>query len=181
MLSTSYIFSQVFIIFSYILLIISFQSKSRKMILILGFASLIATGISYLLLSAHTGLAMVVVVIVRNIIFLFDKDRDERNKATKKDYLILMALYIISIVFAIYTYDGLGSLLSVVATMIYTFSIWQKDTRVYKILGIPTGIVWILYHIYISSIFGIILEFLLTLSAVIGIINEEKVRKKKAF
>jgi hypothetical protein len=39
--------------------------------------------------------------------------------------------------------------------------IWQKKTSVYKVLGIPVGIIWVIYNIYIASIFGIILEIAL--------------------
>lgn len=73
-----------------------------------------------------------------------------------------------------FTYDGFLSLLSVFATMLYTYSIWQKKTSIYKILGLPIGILWIAYNIYIMSIFGIILETILTISAIYGYFKEKK-------
>ena len=68
-------------------------------------------------------------------------------------------------------------MMSVVATMLYTYSVWQKKTNVYKILGIIIEIVWIIYNIYISSIMGIVLHVLLSMSAIIGFIRE--CRKKR--
>ena len=85
----------------------------------------------------------------------------QKDFLDKKDIIILAVLYAISIISAIYTYEGFLSLMSVFATMLYTYSVWQKKISIYKILGIPVGIIWIIYNIYIASIFGIILEIAL--------------------
>lgn len=178
MISITYILSQVFIIISYIFLVFTYQTKNRKSILIYNFISLIATGLSYIFLSAYSGLAMVGVAIIRNIIFLIDEKRNGKSeKNTTKDYIILAILYLISIIFAIFTYNGILSMMSVVATMLYTFSVWQKNTKVYKLLGMPIEAIWIIYNIYIFSIFGIILESILAISTVIGCIREFKEKK----
>ena len=52
--------------------------------------------------------------------------------------------------------------------MIYTYSVWQKKTIVYKLCGIPVGILWVLYNLYVKSLFGVILEAILLISSVIG-------------
>ena len=61
--------------------------------------------------------------------------------------------------------------------MLYTYSVWQKKTSIYKLLGIPVGILWILYNIYVQSIFGIILESLLLICSTTGYILEVKKNK----
>lgn len=176
--SIPYILSQIFIIISYIFLIFTYQTKNRKSILVYNFVSLIATGLSYVFLSAYSGLAMVGVAIIRNIIFLIDEKKNGKSeKNTTKDYIILAVLYLISIIFAIFTYNGILSMMSVVATMLYTFSVWQKNTKVYKLLGMPIEAIWIVYNIYIFSIFGIILESILAISTVVGYLRE--LREKK--
>ena len=76
------------------------------------------------------------------------------------------------IISTVFTYDGYLSLLSVFATMIYTYSVWQKKTIVYKLLGIPVGVLWILYNIYVKSIFGVILESILLIASITGYIAE---------
>jgi len=107
-----------------------------------------------------------------------EKKNGKSEQITRKDIVILMVLYVISIISAIYTYEGFLSLMSVFATMLYTYSVWQKKTSVYKILGVPVGIIWIIYNVYIASIFGIILEIVLLISAIIGIIREYKLKKE---
>lgn len=170
-----YILSQVFTIINYALLALTYYAKDRKKVLILSFASLIANGIAYVFLNAWSGLAMCVIALIRNIIFLLDEKKNgKRDTIDKKDVFILIILYIISIISAVFTYDGFLSLLSVFATMIYTYSVWQKKTDIYKLLGIPVGILWILYNLYIMSIFGIILETMLLICSITGYILEKK-------
>lgn len=174
----TYILSQVFTIINYALLAISYYAKDRRKVLIISFLSLIANAIAYIFLSAWTGLAMCAVALIRNIIFLIDENKNgKRETNNKTDIIILIILYTISIISAVFTYDGFFSLLSVFATMLYTFSVWQKKTNIYKLLGIPIGILWILYNIYIQSIFGIILETILLICSTTGYILETKKNK----
>ncbi len=174
-MTITYILSQIFIIINYTFLIITYQSKNRKNILIYNFCAMMATGLSFLCLSAYSGLAMTIVAILRNIIFMIDEKKNGKSdKKSLKDYIILAVLYVISIVFAIITYNGILSMMPVIATMLYTYSVWQKSTKVYKLLGIPVGIISIIYNIYIFSIFGIILEVMLAISSIVGLIRENK-------
>ncbi|MGN1330797.1 MAG: YgjV family protein [Clostridia bacterium] len=179
-ISITYIISQIFTIIMYALLAVSYYAKERKKVLILSFLSLIANGIAYILLNAYSGLAMCALALVRNIIFIVDENKNgKREKITKKDIAILIILYAIAIISAVFTYEGFLSLFSIFATMLYTYSVWQKKTRVYKFLGIPIGILWMLYNFYIKSIFGVILEAILFICSVTGYILEVRKRKKE--
>lgn len=178
-LTLPYILSQVFIIINYALLAISYYCKNRKTVLIISFMAVIANGLSYVFLNAYSGLAMCILALIRNIIFLIDEKKNGKSdKIQKKDVFILIILYAIAIVSAVFTYEGVLSLLSVVGTMLYTYSVWQKKTIIYKFMGIPVGIAWIIYNVYIMSIFGIILESVLLISSIIGYILELKEIKK---
>lgn len=178
-LTLPYILSQVFIIINYALLAISYYCKDRKTVLVISFMAVIANGLSYVFLNAYSGLAMCILALIRNIIFLIDEKKNGKSdKIYKKDIIILVILYTIAIISAIFTYEGVLSLLSVVGTMLYTYSVWQKKTIIYKFMGIPVGISWIIYNIYIMSIFGIILESILLVSSTIGYILEVKEKRK---
>lgn len=174
-LTVNYILSQVFTIITYGLLALTYYAKDRKKVLIISFLSIIANGMAYIFLNAWTGLAMCVVALIRNIIFLIDEKKNGKSETiNKKDIIILIILYAISIISAIFTYAGFLSLLSVFATALYTFSVWQKKTNMYKLLGIPIGILWILYNIYIMSMFGIILETILLICSITGYLLERR-------
>lgn len=173
-MTVNYILSQVFIIISYALVAMTYVSKSRKAILAYNLIGLIASGLSYTFLSAWTGLAMAGVAMLRNIIFLIQNRKEKSEKITWVDWIILGVLVAVSVVSAVFTYDGFLSLLSVFATMLYTLSVWQKNTKVYKFMGIPVSILWISYNIFIRSLFGILLEVALFVVEIIGIIKASK-------
>ena len=94
------------------------------------------------------------------------------KKVTRNDIYLLLFIYVITIILTIFTYDGILSLMVVIGTMLYTYSIWQKDTKIYKLLGIPISFIWIIYNIYIKSIFAICFEIILLICEIIGVILE---------
>ncbi len=180
-LTTAYVLSQIFTIITYVLLAMTYYAKNRKAVLTISFASLITNGLEYVFLSAYSGLAMCIVALIRNIIFLVDEKKNgKRDTNTKKDVVILVILYIISIASAVFTYDGFLSLLSVFATMLYTYSVWQKKTNIYKLLGMPIGVLWILYNMYVQSLFGVILEAILLVCSMTGYILEMRNNRKES-
>lgn len=134
-ISTTYIISQVFVIIMYTLVALTYYVSNRKTLLIMSFCAIVSEAMGYTLLHAYTGLAMCFVALVRNAIFLVDEKKNGKTETiTKKDIVILLVLFLITIISSIFTYDGIFSLLSVVATMLYTYSMWQKKTIIYKIL-----------------------------------------------
>lgn len=177
-ITITYILSQIFIIISYIFLITTYYLKSRKKIIIINFAALFTTGISFLFLSAYSWMAMILLAMIRNIIFLNDEKKyGKTEKITSRDIQILIILITISIILATITYNGFLSLLSVIATMLYTVSVWQKNPKIYKILWAPIWLLWIWYNIYIMSLFWIILESIVLISAITWYILDTKKRK----
>ena len=175
-LTIKYILSQIFTIAMYGLLVLSYQSKKRNNILILSLLSQVTCGIAYILLDAYTGLAMCIIAFIRDIIFMIDENKNgKRDEITKKDIVFLIVFYLLIIISTIFTYQGLYSLLSVIATIIFTYSVWQKKTKVYKFLGIPIGILWILYNLYVKSLFGVILESLLLIASIIGFAKDKEI------
>lgn len=177
-ITTSYIISQVFVILTYLFLALSYYAKDRKVVLYLSFLSLVANALTYVLLNAYSGFAMCIFAFVRNIMFMIDEKKNEKSeKITKRDIVILIVLYSIIGILAAMTFEGFLSLLSVFATMLYTYSVWQKKTIIYKLLGTPIGILWIFYNLYVKSIFGVILETILLVCSLIGFVLEFKKNK----
>ena len=99
---------------------------------------------------------------------------EKKSVSKKANILILLGIYALMITISIFTFNGFLSLMSVLATMLATYALWQKNTKIYKILGIPISALWIIYNIYIKSIFGIVLECILMTSAIIGFVREKK-------
>lgn len=163
----------------YALLAWTYFLKDKRKIVIVSVASLIANVIAYVLLGAWTGLAMCIVALLRNFYILWDEKKyGKRETNEKHDYIFLVIVYLSIILATIPTYEGFLSLLSVFATAVYTYSIWQKSTKVYKFCGIPVGILWIAYNAYVKSIFGVILEGILLITSIAGYITEVKSSQK---
>ena len=88
-LTVAYIMSQVFVIINKVLIMITYQLKSRKGILLVSLMALLANGVVYVLLSAWSGLSMVFVAIARNIIFMLDEKRNGKSDYLFLDYPLL--------------------------------------------------------------------------------------------
>ena len=152
--------------------------KEKRQIVIVSVLSLIANIVAYVLLGAWTGLAMCVVAMLRNFYILWEENKyGKREKLEKRDYIFLAVVYIGIILATIPTFEGPLSLLSVFATSVYTYSIWQKSTKIYKFCGIPVGVLWIAYNIYVKSIFGVILEAVLLVASAVGYFKEARAAK----
>lgn len=162
MVSFTYILSQFLAIIYYILFGLTYYMKDKRVILILGIISIFIHSISFILLGGFTAAAMSLVAVFRNILFILEDNKGKENKIS------LHILYLITVISGIFTYNNIFSLLPILATILYTYSIWQSDVKKYKLLGIVTGILYLIYNLYLRSIFGILMEFILTLCSFIG-------------
>ena len=73
----------------------------------------------------------------------------------KKDVIILAIIYGISIISIIFTFKGWMSLLYAAGSMLYTYSIWQKNNDIYRFLGIIVTLIVICDSIYIKSVYSL--------------------------
>ena len=168
-ITTTYILSQVVTIFVYIFLSLTYCVKSRRLILGFSFTSNFLNAIAFMLLGAYTSSAMCAISIFRDIIFIIDeKINGKTEKITKKDIAILAFVYGICIIAIAITFKGPLTLLYATASMLYTFSIWQKNNKLYRFLGIPVTLIVIVDSIIIKSIFGVILQCVVLITSIIG-------------
>lgn len=180
-ITTTYVLSQIVTIFVYIFLALTYCIKSRKLILAFSFTSNFLNAIAFILLGAYTSSAMCTISIFRDIIFLIDeKINGKSDKITRKDIAILLLVYGMCIVSIVATFKGFSTLLYAAGSMLYTFSIWQKNNKLYRILGIPVTLLVICDSIIIKSIFGVILQSIVLISSIKGCFsNEENTESKE--
>lgn len=177
----TYIFSQVFVCLSYVFLGLTYVIKKRNLILCFSLAALLFNGLHYLLLGAWSGVGVVCIAVIRNVLFLIQNKIKTLDKYVIDDWIILIFLLIISVLTAFWTYESVWSLFSIFSTIVYTISIWQKNVKIYKFLGIVSSILNLIYCIYIRSLLGSILRFIVIIVNVVFIViflvNENKERK----
>lgn len=174
-----FVFSQIFAGINYAFIMASYAVKDRKWLLIFSFLSLIANAVSFILLSAWSGLAMIVIAIVRNIIFLIQHKYNKSDKITNVDWVVLIGLTAAMAVLAGFTYNGFLSLFSVFASWLYTFSVWQKNNILYNILGIFVDACWLVYDVFIWSPVSVACESILLVFVISSLIYK-KVKAKKS-
>jgi len=176
-----YIWSQIFTVLEYALLGASYLAKNRKAIVLLDIGSMTTGIVAFILLGADLGMAMSVVILLANFYYWWDENKHtakERAKLHTRDYVVLAIVLGAIAVLTVLTYDGLLSLLSVAATVLYEVSIWQKSTKVYKFLGIPVAFSWMTYNGFVRSIFGVICEAVMLVTSIIGYVREVRAGKK---
>ena len=166
-LTLPYIISQILVIVYYLIYSYTFHLKDNKKILIVGIIATIISSISYLLLNAYTGMAMCFVAIIRNLLF----SKYQKNK------LNLSLIFILTLIASSFTFDSWFCLFNIIATIIYTYALWQTNTKIYKLLGIIVNVLMIVYDIYIKSIFGVILISIAFISSISGYLKENRVIK----
>lgn len=171
-----YIISQIITILYFLILSFSYLLKDRKKILFLNFIAHIGQTTAMALLNGYTGSCMALIMTIRDLVFLGEEQIKTKDKKTnsKFNFIVFIITIILIILLTIISYNGLTSLLSVIATFLSTIGLWQKNSKVYKIIGFIVGILWLLYNVSIMSIMGIILETILILATVSGFIREKR-------
>jgi len=206
-----FIFSQIFTLLAYLSIAMTFMVKERKLVLIFSLGNIFSFAIASILLVLHgtaaawTAFGAFGIAIVRNIAFLIndavvskrrlggsDSIGGQNKKITLFDTFILVFVIIGTLAVVIIfnaTDDKLSALerilsfLPAIATINYTVSIYQKNIKIYRIMSVPTCILWIIYLIFILNPVGILLESVL-LGVVISsigfykLIENEKIKKE---
>lgn len=175
----NYILSQFFIVLSYFIFALTYYVKTRKGILLFNTLSIFSIGTGFWILGAYTGMAMGSISLTRNFaLVLYEKKMGIATYTRKSEWALLAFLYLLTGIVAYFSFTSLFSLLAVFPTALYTFSIFQKSTKVYRFLGIFVSGSWVLYNIYVLSLFGIILESILVLYIIysfVSLLKSEKV------
>lgn len=159
-----YLLSQICVIISVIILGATYFLKDKVKILILCLVYCIFYGIHYLLLGAITGSLMNLISFLRNLWFYRNSKKSKKNSK-----VVLYVLFLISCVFCIISYSDVFSLISLTASLLSTYSIWQDNVKIYKFLAIPVSICFIIYAFHINSVVAIATEIVLLVTEIVAI------------
>lgn len=181
-LTTQYIASQIIVIFVYVFLSLTYVVKNRKWIIAFSFMSNFLNAITFILLGSYTSSAMCAISILRDIIFLIDERINGKSKViTKKDMVLISFIYSLNLISIYFTYNGPLSLLYACGSMLYTYSIWQKNTKIYRFMGIPVTLIVIVDSIVIKSVFGVILQGVVLITSCIGYFSNKDSKENKIY
>ena len=140
---------------------ISFQTDTKKRILILLSLANFIWGIHYIMLGAFTGAVICFIEIVRNLIFAQEK----KLKQPK----IWTVLFIIVFAIAGYiTWVGLLSLATTGVVILVTISYAFGNTRFIRICATASSVIWLVYNALQLSLAGAITEVFCLVSLLIA-------------
>ena len=88
-------------------------------------------------------------------------------------------MWTVNIINGILTFTGIASLLPTIASIMFYYSVWQKNEYVYKILGIITALLYVVYNILYFSPVGAISQAVLAIMSTVGLIITIVKNKKK--
>ena len=170
-----FILAQILAVIAFILDIICMQCKKKSGILVVGIISNTMYALEYAFLGAWTGAISFVIGIIRNITyFIFEKKQYKPSK-------IVLSIFVLLIIGAgIYTWKDITSLLPVLALVLWTIVSWQNNTKWMRFAEVFICITWIIYDIFVGAYAGIVTEFIILTSTIIGILRYDIKKGGKA-
>lgn len=167
------IYIQLIGILGFCIVVLSFYKKETTTILLYQITSNFAYAVHYFLLGGLSGALCCVVGISRNITLIKCNNR----KIILPIFIILYSL--IGIVF----YEGIYSLLPLLANISYLIAMSYKDKKVLLKGALVSSSGWILYAIFVRSYVSIVTESILLTSNTIQLIrlikNNKSLENKK--
>lgn len=150
-----------------ILFLVSFQIKSNKALLAIQWLADLMFCIQFILLGAYSGCLSLTVMLLRNVILMC---RDRRRWAQWKYWLpVLVGL---TVLFTAFTWDGLKSLLPMIAGVGSAIVFWKGNARAYRTANLfCASPCWLIYDIIVGSFAGILNETITLASIILSIIR----------
>ena len=166
---TTFIISQLIGFVAAALLLLSFQQRTHKRIVVIQACSGFLFAVQYLMLGAYEGMIGNVVGFTRSIAYSF------RGNSKAVDHIACPVVFaILAGIGGIATYTSPASLLPMAAMIITSFVNWSPNTQQLRALNMPTSAMWLIYNVICSSYSGIVTEVLNLLSITVGLIRFRK-------
>lgn len=166
---TTFIVSQLIGFVAAALLLLSFQQRTHRRIVVMQACSGFLFAVQYFMLGAYEGMIGNVVGFTRSIAYSF------RGKSKAVDHIVCPVIFaILAGLGGLATYTSPASLLPMTAMMISSFVIWSPKTQQLRALTMPTSAMWLIYNVICSSYSGVVTEVLNLVSITIGLIRFRK-------
>jgi hypothetical protein len=170
-----YIISQIFALASFIFDLVAAQQKKKASLLNMDTVAASSSLLHYAFLGAWAGMANKIITVVRNALAAYLASK--KRKAPKFLPFIFVGAYII---FGIFTFTSVYSLLPTIASSIYSIVIYTtKDANKIRYTIVATSTIWLVYNIFVFSIAGIITQAILLVNDLIAIWRYRKNNIKK--
>ncbi len=168
-----YLVSQIISIIASVLLLLSFQMKKHRTILLMQSAAALLFGVQYTMIGAYEGAVCNFIGMVRAFVYSF------RGRAKAVDHICCPIFFALAFVASgVFTYSSPFSLLPIFAMVISSFVLWNPKTQQLRALTLPTSVMWLIYNVSCGSLVASITEASAEVSILIGLFRFRK-RKEK--
>lgn len=137
----NYYLAQVLSLIACLMLSISCKQKTQKRVMIIQSCETTISIIAVLLLGGYTGVIVLTVALIRNILVIIDK-------TSKTSTAILV---IISILLSIINAKTILDILPAIASAEYTIALYKKDVKITKIAFAINAALWGIYKATIGA------------------------------
>ena len=149
--------------------VISIQFKTKEKILMCQIIANVLVAIQYYLLNALTGGVIAVINVIRCIIFY------DYKKKNKKPSIIFLGIYIlIAIGSGILTWQNAFSIIPIIATIVFTYGLWQDNVKITRICTAITAGNWSIYNVIVKAYAGALQSVAECISAIIAMFRHRK-------
>ena len=142
-----------------------YQQNNRIKLLAAKLTSDILWMLHYGFIGAYSGMAVAVIGMIREGVFL----ADSKNKEPSEKWLIIFM--IINVISAALTWKNIYSILPAAASILSVISFWNKRVAVTRVLSFPISISMLIYDISALSYSGIVNEILTLSSSAVSLIR----------
>lgn len=154
------------------IIVVSYQQKTHKNILIFQMASGLLFTVHYILLGAYTGAIMNLLGAFRSLVYA------NRSKKWASSVIWPILFSIAFLISGILTWDNVFSIFPLIAMLMSSVVLWIEQPKINRMLSLPTSTCWLIYNIKTVSIAGIVTEIFVLTSIIIGIFRLD-IKKKK--
>ena len=156
---------KLFGICAFIVMALSYQMKGKKGLLFLQFISYTLLLIESVLLGSFIMVAVFGINIVRAIACFAEESKEEKNKK------IFFSFLLIVLVAGFLTWNGAASIFSIIASLIFTFALFSKNTSTMRKFFLMASMASVVSGILGGSLWGILKELAYVVSIIFAIVR----------
>lgn len=169
-----YWISQGLFVIGYIIMLSAYLFKKKDVFMICNIVGNIFLTSGYIVLGAYTGMVGAILTVFRCATFAV-----LAKKNIKRNYIFLTLLELITIFGFIYTWEGMYSIIMLIANIIFTYACWQDNRIVMVWINVYFSMSILTYNALIGNISPIIMESVYSAILVTSFfINLYKTKKK---
>lgn len=163
---------QILGLLALMLVVLSYQKKTKEKFLKLQLFANITYGLQYFLLNAKSAFFTNIVNDIRTLIFY---RIEKNNQKISLWLLIIFEIVIISIGF--FTYEGYYSIIPIIIACLYAYGTWHYNLKVTYIIGIISSILWVYYNFQVGAYTGALSSIFEFMASVLGLYKIRNIDK----